>query len=156
MRSFTHENLLLKIREKNQRYFLEPVDGVGATGSRGYMTRKPILPRDCYLCGSQEYVCLGTSCMGLGLKPGRRLGGPKHHSFFKPIEIPGQVYKKFSCYDTVARNPRLRGSQTSVIQTPLKNFKHSKKKRSKSMTGSCKKKKIKVEYHDNELNVYLI
>ena len=152
MKSFTHENLLLKIRGKNHRYFLEPVDGVGATGSRGYMTRKPILPRDCFLCGSQEYVCLGTSCLGSGRKPGRRLGGPKHLSFFKPIEIPGQVYKKFSCYDTEARNPRLKGSQTSVNQTP-KNFKYSLKKRLKSMTRSCKKKKLKVVY-DNAMNVF--
>ena len=152
MKSFTHENLLLKIRGKNHRYVLEPVDGVGATGSRGYMTRKPILPRDCFLCGSQEYVCLGTSCLGSGRKPGRRLVGPKHLSFFKPIEIPGQVYKKFSCYDTEARNPRLKGSQTSFNQTH-KNFKYSMKKRLKSMTRSCKKKKLKVVY-DNAMNVF--
>ena len=147
MKSFTHENLLVKIRRKKLRHFLEPVDGVGATSSRGYMNRKPALPRDCCLCGSLEYVCLGPSCMGVGLKPGRGLaGGPKHHSFSKSVEIPGLVYKKFSCNDTVVRNPRPRGSKVSINLTHIKNFKSVNKKRLGSMTGSCKKKKIKVDY----------
>jgi hypothetical protein len=116
-----HEEILRYSREKNDWHFLEnPEWGVGATRSRGYIS-KFLIPKWCVLCGTGDYLCLGPSCMGL--KRPVLLTGRQDFTLSRSSGIPGKFFKKTST-GVAARLPGLKKS-TSARGTQEKKFKNS-------------------------------
>ena len=154
-----HAEHLASIRGKTfNTYFLDPLNGSGATGSRGYM-KKYVTIKPCLFCGSNAYQCLGAYCMKSGSMPPCKLPLPT------PIHntqaggsgacIPGLRYKKSSAGHLEARRASLKINLTSKNMRQQERSVRKRKKRNHYSKEEGKKKKKKKKRVRKEICIRL-